>query len=107
MLPKGKPTTLQKRIGKYEGELLTFVENPEVEYHNNRAERQIRPMVISRKMSYGSDTALGAERTCILHSVVETCRLNSRKPVDFLRVLLEGSIAEGLFSPKVIQATLA
>jgi len=105
-LPTGKPTTLQNRIEKFRGELLTFAENPEVEYHNNRAERQVRPMVISRKMSYGSDSSLGADRTCVLHSVVETCRLNGRKPVDYLRATIVGAGNGRIFSDEVLSAGL-
>ena len=83
-VPKGRPQTLRKRIVKYHDEMMTFVDTPGVEWHNNRAERHLRPLVISRKMSFGSDTPEGAGRTCVLHSIVETCRLQNIKPVDLL-----------------------
>ena len=84
-LPKGKASTLAKRIAKHYGDLARFLSEPGVEYHNNRAERQLRPLVISRKNSYGSNTPLGAERTCIINTVIETCRLNCIRPVDWLK----------------------
>jgi transposase len=84
-LPKGRPQTLQKRIVKYHDEMMKFVDTPGVEWHNNRAERHLRPLVVSRKMSFGSDTPEGAGKTCVLHSVVETCRLQKIRPVDLLR----------------------
>ena len=81
---KGKTTTLVKRIVKYRDDIVRFAENPQVEYHNNRAERQIRPLVILRKTSFGSRTTSGAKRICTLFSIIETCRLNNEKPIDFL-----------------------
>lgn len=82
---KGKAITLQKRINKYREDLIRFVTHPDVEFHNNRAERQIRPMVIGRKVSFGSNTQSGARRHCIINSVVETCKLQDRDPIDFMR----------------------
>lgn len=84
-VPKGRPQTLRKRIVKFHDEMMKFVDTPGVEWHNNRAERHLRPLVVSRKMSFGSDTPEGAGRTCVLHSIVETCRLQNIKPVDLLR----------------------
>ena len=43
---QGKATTLQKRIEQYRDHLIRFVTHPDVEFHNNRAERQLRPTVI-------------------------------------------------------------
>jgi hypothetical protein len=84
-LPKGRPETLRKRIVKYQEEIFRFVETPGIEWHNNRAERHLRPLVVSRKMSFGSDTPDGARRTCALHSIIETCRLQNISPVELLR----------------------
>jgi hypothetical protein len=82
---KGKATTLQKRINKYRDDLIRFVTHPDVEFHNNRAERQLRPMVIGRKVCFGSNTHHGALRYCIIHSVVETCKLQNKDPIEFIR----------------------
>ena len=90
-VPKGRPTTLRKRLIRHRDELLAFACTPGVEYHNNRAERQIRPTVVNRKNSYGSATEKGAEHTCILNSVVETCRLNDKKPVGFIRSVFDSA----------------
>lgn len=84
-VPKGRPETLRKRIVKHHDKMIKFVDTPGVEWNNNRAERHLRPLVISRKMSFGSDTPGGAVRTCVLHSVVETCRLQNIKPVELLK----------------------
>ncbi len=84
-VPRGRPETLRKRIGKYHDQMLRFVTTPGVECHNNRAERHLRPIVTSRKMSFGSDTPEGAQRTCVLHSIVETCRLQKISPVELFK----------------------
>ena len=81
---KGRGQTLIKRMKKYREDLIRFVTHPGIEFHNNRAERQLRPMVITRKISFGSNTDRGALRHCILNTVVETCKLQKRDPVEFL-----------------------
>jgi len=84
-ITKGKGVTLQKRIEKYRDDLIRFVTHPDVEFHNNRAERQLRPLVIGRKVSFGSNTKNGALRHCIIHSIVETCKLQDRDPIEFMK----------------------
>lgn len=81
---KGRGETLIKRMQKYRNDLIRFVTHPGIEFHNNRAERQLRPMVITRKISFGSNTERGALRHCILNTVVETCKLQKVDPVVFL-----------------------
>ena len=103
-VPAGKPRTLQKRLERHQDEILTFARTPEVEYHNNRGERQLRPQVVNRKNSFGSASLLGALHTCMLNSVVETCRLNSKKPVEFIRNIL-ASARDALPSIFLVPAT--
>jgi len=88
-LPKGDPEKLTKRILKYKDQMMLFVKHPGVEYHNNRAERHLRPMVIARKNSFGSDTNAGTKRMCVLQSVVETCKVNNIRPFDFLKEIIK------------------
>jgi hypothetical protein len=101
-LPKGKASTLAKRIAKHYQDLARFLTEPGVEYHNNRAERQLRPLVIARKNSYGSNTSMGAERNCIINSVVETCRLNDIRPIDWLKQVftVPDAVSPSLFHKK-------
>jgi len=67
------------------------VNHPELEYHKNRAERQIRPIVISRKISYQSNTDEGAKKNCILHSVMETLRLQKLKPAVIMKQIMSAN----------------
>jgi len=98
---KGKATTLVKRIKKYRDDLIRFVTHPGVEFHNNRAERQLRPMVVNRKVSFGSNTTHGARRYCVLHTIVETCKLQGTDPLDYIR---RAYISDGLDVPSLAGA---
>jgi len=60
---------------------------------NNLAERELRPLVINRKMSYGSDTFSGMETTAVIASVVQT--IKRQKETDFLPTL-RNYLSEGL-----------
>ncbi len=79
-----KTNTLIKRITKYNEHLLRFIDNQAVEFHNNRAERAIRPAVITRKTTFGNRTPMGAYNFALLASVIETCRENKKSVNHFL-----------------------
>ncbi len=72
---------LAARIWKHREEILTFVRHASVEYHNNKAERGLRPSVLIRKITGGNWTWKGARAHEILMSVVQTCHLRG---IDFL-----------------------
>jgi transposase len=54
------------------GELLRFLDQPEVEPTNNRVERVLRPAVIARKVSQCSKTWAGAEAFAAFTSIIQT-----------------------------------
>jgi transposase len=54
------------------GHLLRFLEDPQVEPTNNRAERVLRPAVIARKVSQCSKNQAGAHAFAAFKSVVQT-----------------------------------
>ncbi len=81
-------TVLVNRIKRHKNELLQFVKHKEAEYHNNRAERTIRKIVIFRKLSFGSRTPEGPQYHAMLTSVLETCRLKGRSILVFLKDVL-------------------
>ena len=78
---------IQKRIIKYNQELLTFLDNPEIEPTNNRAERQLRPNVIMRKITFGNRSDIGAKNHSIVMSLLQTGISNGIKPLDILLLL--------------------
>jgi FtsZ-binding cell division protein ZapB len=78
---------LRRRIIKHNQELFTFLDNPAVEPTNNRAERQLRPMVIMRKVTFGNRSALGAFNEAVMMSVIQTGVLNGIEPLDICQAL--------------------
>ena len=81
---KSRALTLVERLRKHRHSLLNFLNVPGAEFHNNRAERQLRPVVIFRKLSFGNRTAIGALRYARLATVIETARLQKHNIQDFL-----------------------
>ncbi len=79
-----KTNTLIKRLVRHQHELIRFVDHPQAEFHNNRAERALRPEVIFRKLSFGNRTPSGAYNYQILATVLETCRLKGKNLTDFI-----------------------
>jgi hypothetical protein len=67
--------TLAKRIRRYSDELFTFVRDPRVPATNNAAERNLRPLVIARKISGGTRSEEGSSTRMILASLAATARL--------------------------------
>jgi hypothetical protein len=79
-----RTNTLIKRLVRQQQQLILFVDHPQVEFHNNRAERALRPEVIFRKLSFGNRTPGGAYNFQILATVLETCRLKRKNLSDFI-----------------------
>lgn len=61
---------------------------------NNLSERELRPMVITRKISYGSDTYAGMQASAILTSVVRTAE--RRTDEKQLLPVLENWLKQGV-----------
>lgn len=79
---------LRKRLAKYQNEILTFLDYPEIEPTNNRAERQLRRSVIFRKITFGNRSQRGVDNHKVIMSLVQTAELNGSKPLDLLYSLL-------------------
>lgn len=80
--------TLIKRVNKYQDCLMNFAYHPDAAFHNNLAERMIRPAVIFRKISFGNRTPEGARNHAILATVLETCRANNIPLQPFIKDLI-------------------
>jgi len=59
---------------------------------NNLAERELRPMVLMRKTSFGSDTFSGMETSAILGSVIQTLHRQQQPLVPSLKQYLQRGI---------------
>ena len=70
------------------GELFVFVAEPDVPADNNPAERSLRHVVISRKISGGTRSERGTESKMTLASVFGTWRARGLNPLAACRQLL-------------------
>lgn len=67
--------------------------DPEIPAENNRAERELRPLVIARKISFGSQSEAGAATREILMSVLLTLQKRSANPLATLTDALDALVA--------------
>ena len=79
---------LCRRIDKRLKELFVFVAEPEVPPDNNAAERSLRPLVVSRKISGGTRSAQGTDAKMTLSSLFGTWRAQGQNPLTACRQLL-------------------
>ena len=73
--------------------LFTFLKRPAMPPTNNHAERALRGPVISRKISFGSRSAAGAQAFAILASLLGTARRQKQHALKFLQTLFTADIA--------------
>ena len=86
--PSAAPTRLCRRMENHIKELFLFVAEPEVPPDNNAAERSLRPVVISRKISGGTRSAAGTDTKMTLASIFGTWRVQGFNPLTACRQLL-------------------
>lgn len=79
---------VQIRIKNQHQNLLTALLYRNVPLTNNHAERQIRPMAVTRKISGGSQSNQGAAIHAVLMSVVQTMSLKKQNILETLPKLL-------------------
>jgi hypothetical protein len=87
---KGHPCqALAKRLLRHQDELFVFVLEPGVTADNNLAERSLRPLVVSRKISGGSRSPVGSQTRMTLTSLFQTWVAQGRNPLVECRQLLQ------------------
>lgn len=69
-----KAITLQARILRHTFEWLVFLDDPRVPPTNNQAERDLRPLVVLRKITFGHRSDAGADRMAKLITIAQTAR---------------------------------
>ena len=82
--PLAKTVRTCRNLLKLEFSFWLFVREEGVEPTNNAAERAIRPAVIWRRTSFGSDSAAGSKFVSRLLTVVSSLNLQERNILDFL-----------------------
>lgn len=77
---------------KYRDGLFLFLDRPDVDATNYRAEQAIRPAVINRKTSGGNRTPRGARAQAVLMSVLRTAKQRSVLAIDAFKQMLRDPI---------------
>jgi len=72
--------------------LWVFVDSPGVEPTNNEAERRLRPAVVHRKISYGTQSDRGDRFLENTYSIIETCKMHARSAFNFFQHTFEAFI---------------
>jgi hypothetical protein len=86
--PSAPQRVLCERMSKHLGELFVFVEEPAVPATNNAAERSLRHLVTSRKISGGTRSAAGTATRMTLATLFGTWRAQGLDPLTESRALL-------------------
>jgi len=85
-----KAETLRARLRdptKEYHRLFTFLKYPQVQPTNNHAERSLRPLVIFRKICFGTRSADGSYSHSVLPSLLVTAKRQGNHPLGFLKTL--------------------
>jgi len=69
--------------------MFQWVDSPEIPADNNFAERELRPTVISRKISFGSQSEKGLKTREIIMTILHTARCRGHDPATFLEKALD------------------
>jgi transposase len=79
-------------LHKHRDWLWTFLEIEGVEPTNNASERALRPAVIWRKLSFGTNSAAGSRFVETILTIVETCHRQSRNSFQFLTTAIQAHL---------------
>jgi transposase len=69
--------------------LYHWADDPAIPADNNLAERELRPLVVARKISFGSQSANGAHTREVLMTVLHTLRKQGHDPAQAFRAALD------------------
>lgn len=96
---------LIKRLRRHRDDLFTFLDEPEVPFDNNHAERAIRPAVMIRKNSFGNRSDRGADTQAVLMSVYRTLQQRGHAPLKTVVEALSTYLATGKLPPLPAKVT--
>lgn len=82
-----------KELSRHREWLWTFVDVEGIEPTNNNAERALRPAVIYRKLSFGTQSEAGSRFIERMLTVGETCRLQKRSLFTYLTTAVQAHFA--------------
>ena len=99
----GKAFTYLKEQWPY---LTNYLKDGRLELSNNRAERSIKPFVISRKNFLFANTPKGATGSAIMFSLIQTAIENGLEPYKYLTWLMKTAKDADLEDTTTVQALL-
>jgi len=83
---------LCKRLKRHRHEMLTFLDYDNVSPYNNHGEQQMRPAVLTRKVSQQNRSEAGANAHAILMTLFRSAELQGLNPVDHVLALAKRNI---------------
>ena len=86
--PKSKLGIALNYVKNQWTDLTAYLQDGRIELSNNRAERSIKPFVISRKNFLFANTAGGAQGSAVMFSLIETAKENGLDPYRYLTWVL-------------------
>ena len=101
--PDRKAAALCRELSKWWPALWTFARVEGVEPTNNVSERALRPAVLWRKGSFGSDSEAGGRFAERLLTVAASCRQQGRSLLEFLVAAGEAAL-RGSSPPSLVPA---
>ena len=99
----GKAFTYLKEQWPY---LTNYLKDGRLELSNNRAERSIKPFVISRKNFLFANTPKGATGSAVIFSLIQTAIENGLEPYKYLTWLMKSAKDADLEDAITVQALL-
>jgi hypothetical protein len=85
---------VQNIFREHRDRIYQWTQSPDIPAENNRAERGLRPLVIARKISFGSQSDKGLKTREILMSIANTLALRVRDPVEAIKQTLDALVAD-------------
>lgn len=73
-----------ENILRFQNSLWHFFENENIPPTNNHAERQLRPLVISKKLSFGTQSQRGSRFIERIFTVITSCKQQGRDSLAFI-----------------------
>jgi predicted RecB family nuclease len=89
--------TYQKRFVRYRDSLFTFLEQDDIPWNNNAAERAIRPFAIQRDVSKSPFHASVLRPYLVMLGIRQTCRFQNK---SFFKFLFSGEVELENFSAR-------
>lgn len=103
--PWAKTVRTCRQLLKVEPALWLFVEVEDLEPTNNSAERAIRPAVLWKKTSFGSQSELGSMFVARMLTVVSSLRSQNRSVLEFIRETISAH-RQGNSTPSLIPTAI-